>query len=202
MVCNRRHITRPVGNLRYRKLFVLSLEGTITERQYFASFNVPNSVIQIKCLKGNKKTDRSPRQVLTRMEHHLKEAGLKKTDEAWLVVDKDEWTKEQLSVLHHWSQQADNYGFALSNPKFEFWLILHFEQGDEISSSQVCSRKLKEYLPDYDKQIDMKKLSQSMIKEAIKRAKQKDQPPCDDWPHTTGTTVYKLVENILKSSEE
>ncbi len=42
---------------------------------------------------------------------------------------KDEWTDDQLSQLNEWAQGADNYGFALSNPKFEFWLLLHFEDG-------------------------------------------------------------------------
>ena len=69
--------------------------------------------------------------------------GLKKSDEAWLVVDKDQWTDEQLSQLHQWSLKAKNYGFALSNPKFEFWLLLHFEDGSGVSSSQICSQKLE-----------------------------------------------------------
>jgi hypothetical protein len=34
---------------------------------------------------------------------------------------------------------------------------------------------------------------------AVRRARRRDNPPCDDWPRSTGTTVYKLVENILKS---
>ena len=54
------------------------------------------------------------------MKKHLEKEGLKKTDEAWLVVDKDQWSDEHLFQLHQWSQQKENYGFALSNPKFEF----------------------------------------------------------------------------------
>jgi hypothetical protein len=42
--------------------------------------------------------------VLARMESYLKEEGLKASDEAWLVVDKDQWTEEQLSLLYQWSQ--------------------------------------------------------------------------------------------------
>jgi hypothetical protein len=193
----RRKFSRPLGERRNRKIFILAVEGIKTEPQYFAVFNDQNSVIRVNCLKG--KHDSSPPQVLARMENHLKKEGLKKSDEAWLVVDKDQWTDEQLSQLHQWSQQADNYGFALSNPKFEFWLLLHFEDGGGVNSSQICSQKLDRHLPGYDKGIDVRKISDTMIADAIRRARQRDNPPCGDWPRTTGTTIYKLVESILES---
>lgn len=115
------------------------------------------------------------------------------------MVDKDQWTDEQLSQLHQWSQQKDNYGFALSNPKFEFWLLLHFEDGAGISNSKECSNKLKKHLPGYHKGINDNKISDEMIKQAIKRARLRDNPPCSDWPRSIGSTVYKLVERILDS---
>ncbi|HON44452.1 MAG TPA: RloB family protein [Planctomycetota bacterium] len=189
--------TRPSGKLRYRKIFILAVEGSKTEQEYFEIFNDKKSLIKIDCLKSNKES--SPLQVLARMKKRLKKEDLKKSDEAWLVVDKDQWTDEQLSQLYQWSKQSDNYGFALSNPKFEFWLLLHFEDGKKVCDSKSCSQKLKLHLPNYNKSIDMNKISEIMIDKAIQRAKQRDTPPCCDWPHTIGTTVYKLVENILKS---
>lgn len=152
-MARRRKFQRPLGQRRYRKLFVIAVEGAKTEPQYFAIFNNQQSVIRVNCLKG--KRDSSPPQVLRRMEDHLKKEALKKSDEAWLVVDK--WTNEQLAQLNGWSQAADNYGFALSNPKFEYWLLLHFEDGTGIASSQDCSDRLKRHLPDYDKGIDPRK---------------------------------------------
>ena len=94
-------------------------------------------------------------------------------------------------------------GFALSNPKFEFWLLLHFEDGGGVSSSQICSQKLDRHLPGYDKGINVRRISDTMITNAIRRARQRDNPPSGVWPHmtgttVTGTTVYKLVENILE----
>lgn len=41
----RRKFSRPLGERRYRKLFVLAVEGSKTEPQYFAIFNDQNSVI-------------------------------------------------------------------------------------------------------------------------------------------------------------
>ena len=194
----RRRFRRPLGERRYRKMFVIASEGEKTEPQYFAVFNSESSIVHVKCIKS--KQDSSPPQVLRRMEQNLKKEGLKKSDEAWLVVDKDQWPDEQLAQLLEWSRRAENYGFALSNPKFEYWLLLHFEDGTGIASSRDCSDRLKRYLPDYDKGIDPRKISREMIGEAIRRAKQRDNPPYTDWPRTLGgTTAYRLVENILQT---
>lgn len=195
----RRQFQRPLGERRYRKLFVIAAEGVKTEPQYFSLFTDQKSVIRVNCLKG--KHDSSPLQVLKRMEVYLKKQDIKNTDQAWLVVDKDQWTDEQLSQLHEWSQKKKNYYFALSNPKFEYWLLLHFEDGAGVASSRDCSARLKRYLPDYDKGIDIRKISKDMIDNAISRAMARDNPPCEDWPKSIGTTVYKLVQNILESHE-
>jgi len=176
---------------------VIAVEGVKTEPQYFAIFNSQQSVINVNCLKG--KLDSSPTQVLKRMEKYLKKESLKTTDEAWLVCDRDQWTEEQLTQLHAWSQKQDNYGFALSNPKFEYWLLLHFEDGKEISSARDCTIRLKKNLPNYDKEINPRKILPKMISDAIRRARQRDNPPCADWPRNTGTTVYRLVERIFSN---
>jgi len=193
----RRPFHRKLGQRRYRKLFIIATEGVKTEPQYFALLNNQQSIVQIECLRPRTRT--SPRQVLERMENRLKQAALRESDEAWLVIDKDHWTDDQLTHLHSWSQNKNNYGFALSNPKFEYWIVLHFEEGSEISNSRECSDRLRRYLPNYDKSIDPKKITQAMIFEAISRAREKDNPPCEDWPRSTGTTVYRLVERILSN---
>lgn len=192
----RRKLRRPLGERRYRKLFIVATEGVKTEPQYFDMLNNRSPVIHVVCLKSNPS---SPLHVLKRMKDRLKQEPLKNADEAWLVVDKDQWNDEQLAQLHAWSQDADNYGLALSNPKFEYWLLLHFEDGTNIGSPSACSARLKRHLPNYDKGLDHRKITHAMIEKAIRRAKGRDNPPCADWPRTFGsTTVYKLVENILR----
>ena len=193
MPSKRRKFSRPTGRLSYRKLFVIATEGTKTEPQYFALFkNSKHLVIRVV-----KSKHHAPHQVLERLKDHLNREALSAQYEAWLVVDKDEWNDGQLAQLHAWSQEVDNYCFALSNPKFEYWLLLHFEQGTGIGSSRECSDRLKRHLPNYDKDINGRKFTPDRIKEAIDRAKARDNPPCADWPRALGsTTVYKLVEKI------
>jgi hypothetical protein len=198
MMPKRRNFRRSSGYLKYRKLFVLAVEGAKTEPQYFAIFNDLNLLIQVTCLKSGNES--SPPQILKRMADHLKREALKVSDEAWLVVDKDQWTNEQLHKLYVWSQSRDNYGFALSNPRFEYWLLLHFEDGTGIGSSRECSERLKRYLPEYDKNVDLRKITRAMIDMAVSRARARDNPPCPDWPRTPGgTTVYRLIDRIIKA---
>ncbi|HOO47537.1 MAG TPA: RloB family protein, partial [Deltaproteobacteria bacterium] len=137
-----------------------------------------------------------PSQVLKRMRKYLKEEALRAGDEAWLVIDKDNWRDEQLTELHQWSKTHDNYGLAVSNPKFEYWLLLHFEDGNDVSSSRDCSDRLSRHLPDYDKgRLAVAKFIPG-ITVALERARRKDTLACEGWPRTTGTTVYRLVEKL------
>lgn len=148
---SRRSFQRPRGERRYRRIFLIAAEGTKTEPQYFGMFNGQESVIWVKCIKDS--------------------------DEAWLVVDKDRWTDQDLAQLHEWSRSSTNFGLAVSNPKFEYWLLLHFENGSGVASAHDCSERLEKHIPDYDKGIDARKIGQEMVNDAIKRAKAGDTPP-------------------------
>lgn len=198
MRSGRRRFQRPQGERRYRKLFVIATEGEKTEPQYFALFNDQKSTVKVNCLKG--RHDNSPSQVLERMKKYQCKEGLKTSDEAWLVVDKDRWTEEQLAELHAWAATKVNYGFALSNPQFEYWLLLHFEHGNNISSARDCLDRLKRYLPEYKKEFPAYCFTPERIDQAVQRAKQRDQPPCTDWPRNTGSTIYRLIEQIRRNA--
>ncbi|MCK4378261.1 MAG: RloB domain-containing protein [Deltaproteobacteria bacterium] len=91
-------------------------------------------------------------------------------------------------------------GIAVSNPCFEYWLLLHFDNGDSVANSSDCLQKLKRYLPHFQKgHVEIGKLKPG-VQDAIVRARQKDRPPTIDWPRSTGSTLYRLVEK-LKSLE-
>lgn len=195
----RRSFIRPLGQLRYRKLIVIAFEGIKTEPQYFAILQrYQSTAVHLHPLKGGH--DSSPDHVLKRIKVHLKSADLKSSDAAWIVIDKDHWTDDQLSEVHQWSIEADNYGLALSNPNFEYWLLLHFEDGAGLSSARDCSARLERYLPRYDKSLSSQKISKERVLDAIERAKRRDSPPCEGWPRSLGcTTVYRLTEVIFSS---
>lgn len=190
--------SRSLNTLNKRKLFIIAAEGINTEPQYFDLFSSNDYIVDVKCLKGK---NSAPHEVLKRMTGYLRKSRFRKTDEAWLVVDKDEWTNDQIDVLYMWSQLSTNYGFALSNPKFEYWLLLHFEDGHRSPNSNECTRRLNSYLPEYNKNIKRGTFTREQFQAAIQRAKIHDNPPCPDWHrNTVGTTVYRLVEKILQTT--
>ncbi len=196
MGSKRRSFLPPQGKRRYRKLYVIAAEGAKTEPEYFslALFRNRQSEYHLELLSSNHKS--SPDQVLKRMKDYLDKKEGKSSDEAWLVVDQDQWSGDQLAELHEWSQKRPNNRFlALSNPNFEYWLLLHFEDGE----AKDCLRRLKKHLPGYDKGIRASAFSEEKIRDAVNRAKKRDSPPCTDWPRIPGSTVYRLVEKLLRS---
>jgi len=188
---------RPEGQRRYKRMFVIVAEGTVTEQEYFSLLN-EDLIVRVKCLKS--RSNLPPREALRRAQDYVRNEGLKRTDEAWVVVDRDSWPDDHLVELHAWAQSHPNYGFALSNPKFEYWLLLHFEDAARITTGDDCDRRLIKHLPGYDKHIESQHFPAESIHAAVARAKKRDNPPCEDWPRRPGTTVYRLVEKILKST--
>ncbi len=184
------------GQRPYRRMFIIVAEGSVTEKEYFDLFR-DDTVVHVKCLKNTKSVP--PDQALLRIEEYIKESDLKKSDEAWVVMDKDSWPENDLIQLHRWSQTMPNYGFALSNPKFEYWLLLHFEDAKNVTQASHCDTRLTKHIPNYNKHIDSRRFTRELIFQAVERAKVRDTPKCADWPRKPGSTVYRLVEKILNS---
>lgn len=197
---SRRPLKRRVASRRYRKLFIIATEGTVTEKDYFLLLDEIHANIRVATVKGDNKS--TPQDVLSRMEAYLLDQEFEKEDEAWLVVDQDAWDDKELMVLYKWTQDGGNRGLALSNPKFEYWLLLHFEEGTGLKSTRDCGARLKRHLPDYRKRVDKSKFNRENIVLATERARKRDKPRCKDWPRQFGqTTVYRLVQRILDAGQ-
>lgn len=193
----RRNFSRKTDIRSYKKLFLIATEGTKTEPQYFNMFRHSNNIVDVRCIKGSSKS--APKYVLNTMKSYLKKINLRKDDEAWLVIDKDMWSDSQIKELFDWTKKNIKYNLAVSNPKFEYWLLLHFEEGKNANTPSSCVEKLRKYLPDYNKNIDIRKITIDKIIKAIEVAEKKDVPPCIDWPREAGkTTVYRLVKKLVE----
>jgi hypothetical protein len=186
---------RKLGERRYKRMFVIVAEGTVTEQEYFSLLS-DESIVRVRCLKNRRNLP--PNEALKRVRGYIREESLRRTDEAWVVVDRDQWLDEHLTELHRWSQEKANHGFALSNPKFELWLLLHFDDAGGVTTGDECQRRLERYLENYDKHIKASEFTRERILNALARAKRRDNPRCVDWPRNIGTTVYRLVEKILQ----
>lgn len=187
--------SRKLAFKRYKRKFWISTEGRKTEYNYFSMFTQINSTISIEVISSNHKSN--PTNVYKRVYKQIQ--YFQKNDEVWIVIDKDNWPEDDLNELVNSCSKNHNHYLAVSNPKFEYWLLLHFEGGGQITLNN-CVERLKNHLPSYKKDIDVRVFlnNRTLISTAIKNAKNRDNPQCKGWPKKTGvTTVYRLVEKLI-----
>ena len=195
-------LQRLSGQRHYRRLIVVSCEGCLTEPTYFAFFRRYERQLNYHLELIHRNGAGEPRQVLQKLVQWQEHNGVWPGDELWLVVDVDDRPATAFLPLVTW---ADGSGkdkirraLAVSNPKFEFWLLLHFEDGEGAKTRGACVKRLKEHLPDYDKAVDLRAFTAGNIREAITRARISDTPPAMGIPVPEGRTmVYRLVERLL-----
>lgn len=182
-----------------RRRIVLSCEGNVTEIQYFRHFENMRDDVYIKLL-NNRRHKSAPVFVVDALKKYLIEEPLMGADEAWAVIDYDERPAQMIqSVIDALKDIGKNVHLALSNPNFEFWLLLHFEDGTGVQTKKECNAKLAKYISNYDKSIPEKVFAH--IEKAIDRAEAIDKRSNTLWPQKSGTTVYKLVKLLMPSGE-
>lgn len=180
---------RRVGNRSLVKKFVISCEGSVTEKEYFTLLKTLSWRYALVDILTDKQKS-SPDKVLSRIVGYGK--SLKPGDELWCVIDRDYWKVEQITQLLDWAKKGDDSierHVAISNPKFELWLLAHFQKIPEICGPAECIRLLKQHLPKYDKHLDGRIVSREMILFAISQS-------MSDVPDCVGTNVGSLVERI------
>lgn len=194
---------RPIGFRHYQARIQVICEGAKTEPEYFQWLK---SILRTKNLHLAiaKKADgkSSPPALIKQAEHLLRSTAYRKGDQIWLVLDADQWTDEQFIELCRWMQKSKHFHVAISNPKFEYWILLHGETDPGQVSSHQCSSLFKRMMGS-SKGIDSQKLSIEGIFTAARRAKEKYQSqdmshkPLDlIKPLNCGSTLFRFVENI------
>ena len=184
----------------YKRAFIIAPEGIVTEVQYFENLKSFPIGCTIKIIKPIKHS--SPEYILKSMKSYLKEHPLRVGDEAWIVVDRDEWPEEHIHNIIKWSKEPQNNA-AISNPKFEIWILSHFKQSAE--SAKVCDNKIEKYIKGYNKTIPNFSLEE--ILDAISYCKQNyknltaSSQEIKFWKIPGTSNVYELVEKIIKSGE-
>lgn len=187
----------------YIRRILVSTEGSVTEPQYLFLFErafLANRV-RFETLFETGRGD--PGHVLARMLARLDKTSLRRGDEAWLVVDKDRWTDEQLRPLADWATEPSpgvRRRLLVSNPNFELWILLHFEPVREGSTAHEIAGRLGTLLPGYDKTVLRELLVPARIRAAIAHAAALAPPSSPDWPRSTGTTVHEALASLLEQT--
>ncbi|MGK0308060.1 MAG: hypothetical protein ACI8RP_001018 [Urechidicola sp.] len=213
-------LIRKGGFLDAEKLFILSYEGTVSEKKYFNNFRESNffndsGLIEIVPLKKEENSGTDPLSVKKLLQKAKLNYRFNKTDEFWLIIDRDHWEtihKIDFEKLVVDCKKEDNFFLAMSNPCFEIWLVMHLKDITEYNESEV--NKLLENASESRKKnhIDVvlgdlqgrgynkkpnPEIFLPLTKIAIERAKNLDNKN-EPYPKKLGSHIYKLVEKLLK----
>jgi hypothetical protein len=214
-------LIRQGGHIDAEKLFVLSYEGTVTEKKYFQDFRASvyfnnNGLIEIVPLKRPKDKSSDPFSVKKLLNWAKKEYGFKISDEFWLIVDRDDWEsihKLSFDDLVAGCKKEENFYLAMSNPFFEIWLVLHLKNLSEFTQAEQNLLLENAKVNNSKNHIDIvvgelqggdrgynKKPNPNiylpLTKTAIQRAKSIDNLE-EDYPKSIGTHLYKLIEKLI-----
>jgi hypothetical protein len=190
------------------RLFVIATEDTHAPKQYFSDSTIfRNPRIHVRVLPTEEGCS-SPKHVMDRLDQYAREYALDADDVLWLMLDTDHWLEpNHCANFHRVCEDADKKGFRLahSNPCFEVWLLLHFTDlaaTEQFTKGQEVVDRLKAAMGTYNKRnLDVTKFSHENIRLAANRAEELDGAPSDPWPQKTGTHVYRIMKELLRTTQ-
>ena len=197
----RKHFTEP------RPRILVCCEGQVTEPSYFNRLKREghNILLHVEVKPGGKVPQTLVDYALDlKREAEKKARGQKddnlKYDEVWCVFDVD--AHPHLLDAKQ-KAEANRIEMAISNPCFELWLLLHFQdQRAHIERHQVQSA-CRGHMPGYDKEVPFEAVFPHH-QEAVGRA-----VALDNWQQSQGrpggnpsTGVHRLTERIMELGRE
>ena len=198
---DKRAKTRPV-----KDVFLIVTEGT-TEKNYFEMECFRDKSVKVEARRG---VHPHPPALLKTADDwlaSLKRAGdLRPGDQAWVVLDEDDATDEQLEAVFEWAAERKDRGVGFSVPQFEYWLLLHFTDAKGASSKKDVLDSLMQHWPTYTKAAQPN-FTVEDVRQAIARARRKVSEQPDSFKdfaehigrHTASTTVHLLAERLITS---
>lgn len=201
------------------KIFVLAFEGNITEEKYFSEFKNSNKFNdELICLHLLKRrsddTNSAPNHVFDKLKREAKdEFNFKNGDELWMIIDTDRW--KNIPKIIETCKGLENMFVAVSNPCFEFWLLLHIKDIQEYNKEELellfknkkirnknyVERKIIEIVGSYNKTNLKTDDFLPNIDAAVSRAKILDQAH-EEYPAKLGSHIYKLIAKLRKVETE
>lgn len=194
------------GSRPYRSLFAIVVEGQ-TELQYFTMPIFRNRNVKVEVRPGKRQDPPALTRAADDLLASLKRSGtLRAGDQAWIVLDKDDWSDAQLTEVFSWANARTDRGVGLSIPQFEYWLLLHFEGGKGISTQAEVLNALRRHIPNYRKAapftFSANDVSQAVLKASARVPKPVVSPSELEknlGAGTAATTVHFLAEQLLAS---
>ncbi len=202
---------RRISNDRVRKVrkqkskILIAAEGkNKTEKTYFSNFEDGKKTYNITYARGNNTDPLKLVKMLIKEIDELK-LDLQDDDVAYCIFDTDADPNKN-KIIEEAIQLArrNNIKIITSSPCFELWFLLHYDYTTANMDSEEVIKRLKEYYPKYEKNIN---IYPDIIKEidlAIDRAKKLEKYQTDNNRRigtveaNPNTEVYKIVEYLMK----
>jgi hypothetical protein len=201
-----REIRRSKPRLITRKRLLIVAEGEVTEPAYFRDLGrrvrtqvevliigagaVPVTVVDIAVKMKTQAAQEAKRQKDDFIPY----------DEIWCVFDVDSHHKLAQAINR---AKANNIGVALSNPSFELWILLHYQDQRAHIERDRLNTVCRKHIPNYEKNPPCE-LLYPRLDAALARAinlerwqKQSGRPN-----ENPSTDVHKLVSMIRKLAQQ
>lgn len=201
------------------KLIYIAVEGILTEKIYFEklALEYKNSRTKILII-PRESTDSSPEFIFDNLIEKLPNYDDIISDNVFIVIDRDQWPQKIMSKVEK-SCYEKGYKFIVSNPCFELWLLLHYE---DISTFDQSTKELIKKNKKVTKAKNAKKYIEKSLSDiaggynktnetsiakfiplvniAITNAEKMNPPSLSErgWPDKLCTQVHFLVEEIMK----
>jgi hypothetical protein len=187
---------RPTGHRRQRARVVVVSEGSVTEPTYINKLMKLWPDIAFTAVKHGMRS--APNQLVQAMKKELAQNPLQAADSAWIILDTDTWTAPQINLIRQWRSQDRRHVVGMSNPNFEYWVLLHFESGADVRTPEQVSRALQRHLPKHTKHLEGLVLTRELVQRAATHARNRHKAHDTDAlpPPAGNTTMYLLVEGL------
>lgn len=185
-----------------KRTVLIVCEGGETEPTYFNAIRKAKRLetLRIKVVGGNE-AGTHPKSVVEYAKGTQKEAKNARDpfDSVWCVFDRD----VHVNINAAFEQARGNdFKIAFSNPSFELWYLLHFQdQGGHIERDKAL-KSLKRHIPRYNKSDNIYDQLAPQQDAATKRAKQLrkqhgiEDERCITESQNPSTWVDQLVEEL------
>ncbi|MCL2712749.1 MAG: RloB family protein [Methanomassiliicoccaceae archaeon] len=188
---------RKIGHRTPSKRIVIIVEGR-SEKIYFERFRTSESPIAIRI---HESKDRTAEGMVAKCLHLIERSGLNTdVDEVIAVFDADRNAVEDIEEAVK-TCSKNNVTMYISNPSFEFWLLLHFEDDKTTYIQEDLEKRLEKYIKaEYKKSEGINRhIGHEHIEQAIARSKsllpEGDPVKCKNT--MPSTCIHILVEKLI-----
>lgn len=203
-----------------QKVIIISCEGSNTEPEYFEAikeklFDYIDVLLEVEIVPKEPGAS-EPKDIVCNLDEFIKEKYDYKSehDEMWVIWDREKVEARKKDILEMIPTcKEKNYNIAMSNPLFEFWLLLHvadindYKNDDLYANEKVnnCRRFIDKELSNllengYNKKknkFNKDIVSRSNIMRAVEQEKLFENE-FEKIIDNLGSNISELINKILK----